>query len=66
MFSSLRAGQGELPSNNEVEMQLKRQELARGIDEGVKRIDAKLASGSRDPEQEEALQAERDELELRG
>jgi hypothetical protein len=46
-------------------MQLKKAELAREIDEAIKRIDAKLASGSPGPELEDALQAERAELERR-
>jgi hypothetical protein len=44
-------------------MQRNNEELAREIDEAIKRIDAKLASGFREPELEEALQAERAELE---
>jgi hypothetical protein len=44
-------------------MQPKKEELAREIDEAIKRIDARLASGSREPELEDALQAERVELE---
>ena len=42
---------------------IKKEELRQEIDEAIARIDAKLASGSREPKQGEALQAERAELE---
>jgi hypothetical protein len=43
----------------------KKELLAREIDEAIRRIDAKIARGSREPEQEDEPQAERAELEHR-